>query len=460
MTTSTTTIIPNRQTFVKVDKPRQLNFKAICVFISTGFFLDEDTYWTNQACLAPASNHQFDAKGNVIQSKPWFKWHYDPKDVTFDQTLEQYVSLLTTIIKDQVKDHSVILPLSGGLDSRSQALVLSKLDNPVMAYSYSFQNGYPEHQISRKIAKICEFNFEEHVITNGYLWPVIDELARINKCYSEFTHARQMAIFNPLQNYEGVMSLGHWGDVLFDKGAPDDIKEDTIVPYLLKKMVKEKGFELAEKLWQVWELEGDFKSYLISRIEDALSKIKIDNISAKVRAFKTTHWAHRWTTTNLSIFEAAKPITLPYYHDEMCKFICTVPERFLADRKLQIAHLKQHKALANVTWHANKPFNLHNYKYNKSPYNLPSRIVGKTSRTISKVIGKPFIQRNWELQFLGQENDSHLQSFLFSNNFGHFIPKEITTQIYNQFKHDDAINYAHPLSMLLTLALFDKQNNL
>lgn len=460
MTTSTTSIIPNRQTFVKVDKPRELDYKAICVYISTGFFLGGDTYWKDEVCLSPAAKHKFDAEGKLIQSEPWFDWHYNPRDVSFDQTLDEYVVLLTKIIKDQIGDQQVILPLSGGLDSRSQAMVLSQLDNPVSAYSYSFQNGYPEHLISKKIAEICGFNFQEHYIKEGYLWNVIDDLAKINGCYSEFTHARQMAIFEVLDKSEGIMSLGHWGDVLFDKGAPDYLTEENIVSYLMTKMVKEKGFELAEKLWQSWNLEGDFKDYLISRIEGALSKFKIDNISAKVRAFKTTHWAHRWTTTNLSIFEAAKPISMPYYHNEMCKFICTVPEQFLADRKLQIAHIKQHKALAKVTWHENKPFNLFNYHKNKSPYNLPYRIINKASREVSKIMKKPYVQRNWELQFVGKENDAHLQSFIFSKDFGNFIPKEITEYIYHQFKHDNAIIYAHPLSMLLTLALFDKQNHL
>ncbi|WP_456439196.1 asparagine synthase-related protein [Psychroserpens sp.] len=460
MTTFTTSIIPNKQTFAKVDKPHKLNYKAICVFVATGFFLDQDTYWEDELCLKPASTHNLDTNGILLNSKPSFKWHYSPRDISFNQVLEEYVALLTDIIQEQVKDNPVILPLSGGLDSRSQALVLSKMSNPVSAYSYSFQNGYPEHKISKKIADVCDFDFQEFSISNGYLWDVIEDLGRINKCYSEFTHARQMAVFKPLSDMRGVMSLGHWGDVLFDKGAPSNITEDTKVSYLLKKMVKEKGFELAEKLWQTWELEGDFKSYLRTRVEDIVSKINIDNISAKVRAFKTSQWAHRWTTTNLSIFEAAKPITLPYYDDRMCKFICSVPERFLADRQLQIAHIKQHKALASVTWHANKPFNLLNYNYNKSPYNLPFRVANKASREISNMLGKPFTQRNWELQFLGKENDNKLQSFLFSENFKNLVPQEVTSYFYNQFKTDNAIVYAHPLSMLLTLALFHKQNNL
>ena len=460
MTTFTTSIIPNKQTFIKVDKPHKLNYKAICVFVATGFFLDQDTYWEDELCLNPASVNHIDANGRFLESKSWFNWHYSPRDITFNEVLEEYVSLLTQIIKEQVKDNPVILPLSGGLDSRSQALVLSKMDNPVSAYSYSFENGYPEHKISKKIADICGFNFQKFFIPKGYLWDVIEDLGRINNCYSEFTHPRQMAVFKPLSNMQGVMSLGHWGDVFFDKGAPSNITEDTIVPYLLKKMVKEKGLELAEKLWRAWGLEGDFNTYLINRVEEAVSKIKIENISAKVRAFKTSQWAHRWTTTNLSVFEAAKPMTLPYYDDRMCKFICTVPEQFLANRQLQIEHIKQHKALASVTWHANKPFNLLNYNYNKSPYNLPFRVVNKVSREISNLMDKPFTQRNWELQFLGTENDSQLQSFLFSDEFKSFVPKEVTSCFYSQFKNDNAVVYAHPVSMLLTLALFHKQNKL
>lgn len=460
MTTFTTPIIPSKQTFAKADKPHTLNYKAICVFVATGFFLDQDAYWDDELCLQPASKHELDDNGVLLNSKPWFKWHYSPREITFDQVLEEYVALLTDIIKEQVKDNPVVLPLSGGLDSRSQALVLSKMNNPVSAYSYSFQNGYPEHKISKKIANICGFNFQEFSITEGYLWNVIEDLGRMNKCYSEFTHARQMAIFKPLSDMKGVMSLGHWGDVLFDKGAPSNITDDAIVPFLMKKMVKEKGLELAEKLWETWNLEGDFNSYLISRIEDAVSKIKIKNISAKVRAFKTTQWAHRWTTTNLSVFEGAKPITLPYYDNRMCEFICTVPEKYLADRKLQIAHIKQNKALASTTWHANKPFNLFNYGYNKSPYNLPFKVMNKASREVSNMMGKPFTQRNWELQFLGNKNDNKLQSFLFSKSFNSFIPQEVVSYVYKQFKNDNAVIYAHPLSMLLTLSMFHKQNNL
>ena len=456
----TTPIIPTKQTFVKVpNEEHELDLEAICMFIATGFFLDNDSYWKDKVCLSSAHNHTIDEQGFLLDSKPWFKWHYTPRDITFEKALFEYKDLLTTIVKEQVGNSQVILPLSGGLDSRSQALILKNLKNPVQAYSYSFKGGFAEHSISKQIADACGFNFNSYLIQPGYLWDLIDELANINGCYSEFTHPRQMAILNEFKKMNGVFSLGHWGDVLFDRGVPEGTVENDILSLLFKKMVKPKGFELAEQLWQFWELDGNFKNYLKSRIETALAKIEIDNLSAKVRAFKTSQWAHRWTTTNLSVFEAAHPITLPYYDNRMCEFICTIPEEYLVDRRLQIAHLQQDKELSNITWEAQTPFNLNNYKYNKRPYNLPYRIWSKLQREAKELIGKPYIQRNWELQFLGDKNHQSLKSHIFNSDFNSFIPKSITEDVYYNFIKTDPIHYAHPLSMLLTLSLWNKHFN-
>jgi hypothetical protein len=455
-----TPIVPMRQTFaMKVNEQNELNLEAICIFIATGFFLDNDSYWKDEVCLSPAHNHTIDEQGFLIDSKPWFNWHYSPRDITFEKALIEYQDLLTTIVKEQVGNSQVILPLSGGLDSRSQALILKNLQKPVQAYSYSFKGGFAEHAISKQIADACGFNFNSYLIQPGYLWDSIDELAKINGCYSEFTHPRQMAILNEFKKMNGVFSLGHWGDVLFDRGVPERTTDNDVLSLLFKKMIKPKGLELAEQLWQFWELEGNCTNYLKTRIETALAKIEIDNLSAKVRAFKTSQWAHRWTTTNLSIFQAAHPITLPYYDNKMCEFICTIPEEYLADRRLQIAHLKQNKTLSDITWEAQNPFNLNNYNRNKMPYNLPYRVWSKLQREGKSLFGKPYIQRNWELQFVGPENDKALKSHIFNTHFNTFIPKAIVLDVYNNFLKTDPIHYAHPLSMLLTLSLWNKHFN-
>ena len=458
--TITTSIIPQKQIFAKrANTSHALDFKAICVFVATGFFMGEDTYWKDQLCLQPGQHHKLNTAGELVESIPYFNWHYSPKDISFEGALEEYIALLKVITKDQIGNQSVILALSGGLDSRSQALILKNLENPVHGYSYAFEGGYPEHKISAQIAKACGFTFDDYTISKGYLWNCIDELAAINGCYSEFTHPRQMAVLPQLKAMEGVFSLGHWGDVLFDRGAPESTTESDIMPLLFKKMIKPKGLELAVQLWDVWGIEGDFKSYLIDRIEGDLAKIKIDNISAKVRAYKTSQWAHRWTTANLSVFEAAHPITLPYYDNRMCEFICTIPEAYLADRRLQIAHLQQDKSLAHITWHAEKPFSIMSYKNNKTPYNIPYRLWSKLRRESMALVGKPYVQRNWELQFIGDANEKALKQHIFNGDFNTFIPKNIVEETYGHFQNTDPINYAHSISMLLTLSQWYKKNS-
>jgi hypothetical protein len=319
MPTIKTPIIPIYQTFVKIKgEPETLDHKAICLFAATGFFWDDSSYWKHKKVLRPGTINEIDDNGYLLSSKAWFKWYYKPKAQSFDASLQQYQELFEQIIEDQIGDQQSILPLSGGLDSRSQAVALKKLGKKVTSYSYSFQGGYKEHKISQQIAKACDFKFQAFEIPPNYLWDKIDDLAEINQCYSEFTHPRQMGVLEELKKMEGVFSLGHWGDVLFDKGGDEGIQDQDLVDYIHKKVIKKGGMELAQSLWQSWGLEGDFKTYLNETTQTLLNRIEIQNTSAKVRAFKSIYWAPRWTSINLSVFAAAHPITLPYYDDRMC----------------------------------------------------------------------------------------------------------------------------------------------
>lgn len=449
-----TPIIPIQPTFASIDVPHELNKEAICVFMATGFFLDKDTYWKDKVVLKPASTHTFDENGFLKESKPWFHWHYSPRDISFEQALNEFTALFHTIIEEQVGTQKVILPLSGGLDSRTQAVALKILDKEVHSYSYDFKGGYPETKIAKQIADACGLSFKEYHIEKGYLWNCIEELASINECYSDFTHPRQMAIINEFETMGEVFSLGHWGDVLFDHQTKQQLSEEEELQLVLKKVIKKGGMELASTLWDSWGLEGKFKDYIKNRVKYLLVKIEIKNSSAKIRAFKSMYWAPRWTSTNLSVFSKKHPITLPYYDDRMCEFICSIPEEYLADRKLQIAYIKQQNpSVAKITWQSEKPFNLYNYHINKTPYNLPYRIINKLQRELKTITGNPYIQRNWELQFLGKENELQLEKYLFSDELLDMIPKKNVEQYYLKFKNENNVYFSHSVSMMLTLAL-------
>ena len=447
-------IIPSKSLFI--GERNTLNRKAICIFAAIGFFLEDDTYFNEQKTLQPAHNYQIE-NDKIIIERPYFRWHYTPVERSFEQIVEEFAILFESIIAEQVDGKRVILPLSGGLDSRTQAAALHHLKIPVVSYSYEFDGGHNETYYSEKIANTCNFRFIKKKVPKGYLWDVIEELARINGCYSEFTHPRQMAFKEEYSSMGDIFSLGHWGDVLFDDmGVPDDLSCREQVEVILKKIVKKGGWELAESLWESWSLEGSFKEYLKERITILLEKINIpQNANAQIRAFKSLYWAPRWTSTNLSVFESVKPISLPYYDDRMCEFICSVPEQYLSGRQIQIAYLKKRMPeLAKITWQDHRPFNLYNYHWNKIPWNIPYRAYNKLSRILKK---QTIIQRNWELQFLGSNNEDNLKKYLLeSESFCKLIPKEIVQDFYRKFNEENLVYYSHSVSMLLTLSLFAK----
>ena len=169
-------IIPIKPIEVSTNQSSKLDLEAICIFAAIGFFIDEDTYWKNKKILKPASNYQIDSDNKLIESSSYFKWHYSPREISFNDALEEFTVLFETIVKEQTQDKRVILPLSGGLDSRTLAAALNHLQADVYAYSYEFSNGYAETKIASQIAEVCGFDFKSFAIKKGYLWNKIDEL--------------------------------------------------------------------------------------------------------------------------------------------------------------------------------------------------------------------------------------------------------------------------------------------
>lgn len=455
-----TNIIPIKSQLVSVNAKHELDLKAICVFAAIGFFLDDDSYYKDQKVLKPATINSIDNSGKLLNSEPWFQWHYTPRNITFNQALDEFINLFETIIKDQTKEKKVILPLSGGLDSRTQAVALKALGAEVSAYSYAFENGYDEVRIAREIAEACHFDFNEFTIKKGYLWNVLEPLSKLNRCYSDFTTPRQMGVFGNFDDKGDVFSLGHWGDVLFDNMNLPTLPISEQLDVIISKLLKKGGMAFASHLWSVWAIEGDFESYFRSRVHTLLTKINIDDTNARIRAFKSLYWAPRWTSVNLSIFEAQKPIELPYYDNRMCEFICTIPEAYLSGRQLQLAYIKKRNPkLAAITWQDVRPYNLNNYHKNRLPFNAHYKLRNKLNRLFNKIKGEKYIQRNWELQFLGASNKGMLEEVLYDKGLDSWIPRSFIENYINRFYNENTLLNAQAINMLLVFSIFNQAHN-
>lgn len=443
---SRNTIIPTKG--FPDEKGSRLDLEAIALWSALGFFAENDTFWK-------------EVKWELVdfQRQPW---RYEPREISFDSTVEEFANLFHSIIERDIKNKQVILPLSGGLDSRSLAVALKHLGKTPYSYSYSFQGSFHETKYGKKMAEVLNWPFDAYEIPVGYLWPKLEEAANQNLCYTEFSHSRQVAVVDQVSQKGNLWLLGHWGDVLFDNmRVANDLTYDQQLEVLRKKIIKPGGRELARDLWSEWGLKAGFEDRLGERLDQMYRRIDIDHANSRTRAFKSLYWATRWTTTNLTYFAQTHPMSLPYYDDQMCQFIMTTPEEYLADRRIQIEYIKRYGGdLARIEWQERKPYNLYNFHKYRTPGHLPYRLTQKIKRTWNeKVRGKKLIQRNWENQFLQGDNPEKLEHWLFCNeDFEKLVPKTLTQKYYQRFVSENQVKWSHPVSMLLTLSVFCKQN--
>ena len=420
-----------------------IDLYSIAEWIACGFFLGDNNF-TKQKY---GQKTDFSCESN---------WYYEPRDITFKSAVEEFTHIFETLIVSNVKNKNIILPLSGGLDSRTIASALRNTDN-IVTYSYEFLGGVKEIKYAKRISEEMNWPFNNYLIPKGYLWKRIERLAEINFCQSDFIHPRQMAVIDQISKLGDLIISGQWGDVFFDLpklNAKENLDNQT--RFLFNKIVKPGGLLLSKKLWEEWGFTGKFEKILFNRIKELLLEIKIENPSRRVQAFKSIHWAQRWANPNLNIFASKCELFAPYYENAMCEFICSIPNDYLQDRKIQIKYIQNTSpSLAKIPWQV-YDLNLYNYKYFNNFF-FPRRIYRFLMRNFyEKILNKPsIIQRNWELQFLGSENKKHLERWLFDKNFlNDIVPLSVVNNFYQKFLTENKVVFSHPISMLLTLSLW------
>ena len=374
--------------------------------------------------------------------------------------MSNFTDLFEFQIKRKLQGKRVILPISGGLDSRTIAAALKEHRN-VVVYSYEFENGLNETKYGKMIANKYSWEFHSFKIPRGYLWKRLIDLAKINQCEVEFTHPRQMAVMEEISQLGDIIVSGSMGDLLFDSfNLSYDASTTDLIQYAMQTIVKPSGYELANELWNHWKLDKDFESELNKRIKTSLREINIDNPISLMRAFKVMNYVKRWTNVNMKVFTNYSKVYAPYHENEICEFVCTLPEHHLSNRKIQIEYIKKRAPeLARIPWQ-DYDLDLYKYKYFNSIF-FPRRMMRYAKRIIKEnILGKPkIIERNWELQFLGKENKNALEKWLFQNDGLHsIIPKKIISKYYKNFLDKDSIAYSHSTSMLLTLAVWSRYN--
>mgnify|MGYP000283019871 CR=1 FL=1 len=115
--------------------------------------------------------------------------------------------------------------------------------------------------------------------------------------------------------------------------------------------------------------------------------------------------------------------------------------------------------MAKLTWQDKRPYNLYDFNKPTAIKTFSYKVFNKLKREAKQISGNPYIQRNWELQFLGEDNRKQLENLLNESKLSDLIPEGIISTYIDKFYNKNALQNAHALNMLLVLAKFNQTQN-
>lgn len=139
-----------------------INENAFEMFMELGYFTEDRTWFKHIKLLKPSSILEFDIKNKT--SKQEYYWKYGEikqQDISFDEAIEKMSKLLFEAVKKRYREN-VVVPVSGGLDSRMIVASLYKIDPNLKLHLMTVgQEESSDVKIARKIA---DFIHQEHKV--------------------------------------------------------------------------------------------------------------------------------------------------------------------------------------------------------------------------------------------------------------------------------------------------------
>jgi len=319
-------------------------------FLLTGYVTDRDTLFAEIKQVQAGECLIVEEKNCQICIKPYRYYQYlhnnfftESKEELFDKLDKVSENIFKRLI-NSVNGRTIVIPLSGGYDSRYIAAMLRKLNyKNVICFSYG-KKGNGESKLSKKVAKNlgykwyfieytknkwrAQFNSNEgekyleygnNLTSLAHLqdWPAVWELKKENKIPND-------AVFVP----------GHSGDLLGGSWTPkpldiskNDYKMSNVSEYLFKKHYY--LFNLKDKCKKDLFLKKILKELNELEISDAESFVSlcecwnVENRQAKfivnsVRVYE--FFGYKWY--------------IPLWDSELIDFWARVPLKFRIDKEL------------------------------------------------------------------------------------------------------------------------------
>lgn len=275
-------------------------------FIHTGYVTGIDTLFKDIKQLKAGGYLFFDKKNNVLKVEQYYKfWNFENKTysniVEIHNELDYVMNECTQRLIVYAAGRQIVIPLSGGYDSRLLALMLKKFAyTNVLCFSYGIKDN-PEAVVSRQVAKDLGFEWtfveytDERMKENWKDEALIGSYYIYGSNYVSCPHIQDFFAVNELKKSgklsEGAIFLpGHSGDVPAGSHIPYEVrsgrickKDNFFVATLLTHYALARWDDLSRKSYDFWS----------ERLTGSIDYLSINSVTDYCNYFELWDWQER-----------------------------------------------------------------------------------------------------------------------------------------------------------------------
>ena len=430
-----------------------LDWEALTTFFGFGFCAADRTFLRDVGVLRPATHTRFDARGRLLAIERYWQWRREP-DTTRSpaDTLAEYAERFQAVMDDLLAG-DVVIPISGGLDSRSTVAAVNGDTSRLWAFSYGYRPDSVETRIAARVAAARALPFAAFTIP-PYLFDNLPRVIGSTEGFHDITLSRQASAVDAIARHGDFVIAAHWGDVYHDAMGVADATPPGDMPAVADGKFRKTGSDWLLRHVAAPHLGGAPDELLRATLAGELRRIgPLDDPDFTLKALKVDQYGPRSVGAALRVYQSAAFPRLPFYDARLVDFFCTVPTAGVAGRRLQIAYLQQYAPdLARVPWQETER------DLFSGRQSAPEQLIRRTVRKSRSIItGQHPIQRNWEVQFLGHDGRAGLHEWLLrpGRRLHDLVPIETVGELMAAFDHDPwAEKRSYTVSLLLTLSVW------
>jgi len=319
------------------DKPDLLNVKE---FMLTGYITGSDTFFPEVKQLQAGEFLwcQDTEDKPVISVCRYYRWlHGDYLEVGEKELFEKMGQMHNRVFErfsESTRGSPLVIPLSGGYDSRLLAVMLKRLGREdVTCFSYG-RPGNWESALSRRVAKILgyKWNFVPYSFKKWRKWSEESRDIGEYQCY-----AANLSSIPVMTNLLAVKELKEQGAIaensIFVPGHTGDFISGGHIPLYWAGKQSISFNELLAAIWRrhysLWKTSISLHEDLVRKLSGQLEDVESDTYDGAISAFEYQEWQERqakFIVNSVRVYEFyGFEWRLPFWDNDFMEFWQRVP---------------------------------------------------------------------------------------------------------------------------------------